>query len=110
MKTYITDEFGNLILSRLITLVVGMSLTIYLSSLRWYKPNIQSSIKSYVESITKDCPIVHSSGASLDSVTYDGISTITQYISIHFIEMDDSEFAQIKNSMIENIKSTIEVI
>lgn len=103
MKTYITDENGKLIINKLIVLIIGLSIVSYLSSLSWYKPYSKSSIISYINEVNKNCPIEHSDGVFLDSVTYDNKNLITNFISINLIEMDDKDLNQMKNKMIENV-------
>ncbi len=106
-KTFITDEFGNLNMRRFIVLFIGLVSISYLTSFNWFKSDFKGSAKQYVSEINRKCPIEHSENVFLDSVTYDGDRIITQYISGHLKEMDQTEFANMKNLMIENTKNKL---
>ena len=107
MKSYITDNNGRLITSRLITLFIGLTLISYIISFSWNKPDINISIKEYVENTNNTCPIEHSNGVFLDSVSFDGNLMITHYISSQLMEISDDEFIQMKKLMIQHTKARL---
>lgn len=108
MKTYITDDNGNIKVKNLITLLVGMTLTSYITSLSWLNNNNHKSIIKYVEDMNKVCPIELSTNLYIDSVTYDGISEITQYFSARLVDMNQTEFEEFKLDCRKNMLHEIQ--
>ena len=106
-KTIITDELGNLDTKRFILFMVGLGLISYLSGINWFTSDFKESARKYVLEINKNCPIENPSNVFLDSASYDGERTMTQYFSVNFKEMDQNEIENMKKLMNEHMKSKL---
>lgn len=97
---------GNIDSQKLITLLVGMTLIVFVTSFGWV--NSKRPIDQYVEEINKRCPIEFGQNIFLDSVGFDGESVITQFISARLMDMTQSEFEDFKLGFIDNSRKMVD--